>query len=195
MARLRTSTANKANKIAHATEQPSRRSARIAARQALDATSTDTLRGKKNRPPVTTMNEHRRNPKRKAAETPALNYKLPDNLLEEALRPLSPREIEEWEGWIEIESDPVSDVPKGQQFFRLAVSAFANQATSQAFFDIILRELGIKDVKAQELFTLDDDSLAMLPYVAHHFRTMSVLTPKQKACVWPDISFSILASA
>jgi ubiquitin carboxyl-terminal hydrolase L5 len=54
------------------------------------------------------MTEHRRNPKRKAAETPAINYKIPENLLEESLRPLSASEIEGWEGWIEIESDPVS---------------------------------------------------------------------------------------
>lgn len=54
------------------------------------------------------MTEHRRNPKRKAAETPATNYKIPENLLEESFRPLSASEIEEWEGWIEIESDPVS---------------------------------------------------------------------------------------
>ena len=31
-----------------------------------------------------------------------------EKLLEESFRPLSASEIEEWEGWIEIESDPVS---------------------------------------------------------------------------------------
>ncbi|KAJ4164157.1 hypothetical protein LMH87_005842 [Akanthomyces muscarius] len=61
--------------------------------------------------------EKRRNPKRKAAAPPQ-SHVLPDNLLEEAMRPLTSEEIEEWDGWIELESEP-------------------------AFFTMILKDLGI----------------------------------------------------
>lgn len=37
---------------------------------------------------------------------------------------------------------------------------------AQAFFNIILRDLGVKDIKAQEIFTIDQDSLDMLPSVS-----------------------------
>jgi hypothetical protein len=53
-------------------------------------------------------NETRRNPKRKASETARQLSLASSDLLEEALRPLEPAEIEEWEGWIELESEPVS---------------------------------------------------------------------------------------
>ncbi len=113
MARSRTNMANKANKIAHSISPPSRRSARIAARQKLEATSTDKRPAKeKNKSRTWNMSEYRRNPKRKATEAQVPNYNIPENLLEEALRPLSASEIEEWEGWIEIESDPVSEIRK-----------------------------------------------------------------------------------
>lgn len=49
----------------------------------------------------------RRNPKRKAAAPPE-SHVLPDNLLEEAMKPLTFEDIEEWDGWIELESEPVS---------------------------------------------------------------------------------------
>ncbi|KAJ6783995.1 hypothetical protein PWT90_06906 [Aphanocladium album] len=79
----------------------------------------------------------RRNSKRKAAAPPQ-SHVLPDNLLEEALKPLSSDDIEEWDGWIELESEP-------------------------AFFNTILKELGVKDVKIQELFTVEQDALDILP--------------------------------
>ncbi|OAR00631.1 hypothetical protein LLEC1_02006 [Akanthomyces lecanii] len=81
--------------------------------------------------------EKRRNPKRKAAAPPQ-SHVLPDNLLEEAMKPLTSDDIGEWDGWIELESEP-------------------------AFFNMILKDLGVKDVKVQELFTLDQDSLDILP--------------------------------
>lgn len=77
----------------------------------------------------------RRNPKRKAA--PEI-FDIPDDLLEAALAPVSPEELKEWEGWSELESDP-------------------------SFFNVIIRDLGVKDVKIQELFSVDEDSLAILP--------------------------------
>ncbi|KAH7157186.1 hypothetical protein EDB81DRAFT_881461 [Dactylonectria macrodidyma] len=86
-----------------------------------------------------TMNEPSRNPKRKASE--AANQATtapPDKLLDEALAPLTPKDVQEWEGWIELESEP-------------------------AFFNIILRDLGVQHVKAQEIFTIDQDSLDIIP--------------------------------
>jgi ubiquitin carboxyl-terminal hydrolase L5 len=79
--------------------------------------------------------EQRRNPKRKAA--PDL-FDLPDDLLDEAMAPMTPDEMGEWEAWVELESDP-------------------------AFFNVILQDLGVKDVKIQELFGVDEGSLAILP--------------------------------
>lgn len=57
---------------------------------------------------TSSLGEPRRNPKRKAAEAARESINLPDNLLDEALRPLTPTDIEEWEGWVELESEPVS---------------------------------------------------------------------------------------
>jgi ubiquitin carboxyl-terminal hydrolase L5 len=54
------------------------------------------------------MAESRRNPKRKATDSARKGTAASIDLLEEALRPLEPKEIEEWEGWIELESEPVS---------------------------------------------------------------------------------------
>ncbi|KAL6877284.1 hypothetical protein HDV57DRAFT_522562 [Trichoderma longibrachiatum] len=79
----------------------------------------------------------RRNPKRKAAEAATEALNLPDNLLDEALRPLTAADVEEWEGWVELESEP-------------------------AFFNTILHDLGVKDVKVQELFSLDQSWLDTL---------------------------------
>lgn len=61
--------------------------------------------------PVPVEREQRRNPKRKAGAPPQ-NHTVPDKLLEEALKPLSSEEIEEWDGWIELESEPVSKLDK-----------------------------------------------------------------------------------
>ncbi|TWU78125.1 hypothetical protein ED733_007341 [Metarhizium rileyi] len=83
------------------------------------------------------MERPRRNPKRKAQETADASDVSPRHLLEKSCRPLTSQEIEEWEGWIELESEP-------------------------AFFNIILRDLGVKDVKTQELFTIDQASLDAL---------------------------------
>ncbi|KAG9250178.1 uncharacterized protein F5Z01DRAFT_425705 [Emericellopsis atlantica] len=88
--------------------------------------------------PTHTTRETRRNPKRKAAEPSKTLPRLPDNLLVEALRPLKPAEIEEWEGWVELESEP-------------------------AFFNIILRDLGVKNVKVQEVYSLDQALMDMMP--------------------------------
>ncbi|KOS18083.1 Ubiquitin carboxyl-terminal hydrolase isozyme L5 [Escovopsis weberi] len=88
---------------------------------------------------ATPSSQGRRNPKRKASEAVGhADSRLPDELLEEALRPLTAEDIRDWEGWVELESEP-------------------------AFFNIILRDLGVKDVKAQEIFSIDQASLDFLP--------------------------------
>ncbi len=51
---------------------------------------------------------------------------------------MEPDELDEWEAWVELESDP-------------------------AFFNVILQDLGVKDVKMQELFSVDEGSLSILP--------------------------------
>ncbi|KAM0261318.1 hypothetical protein ACHAQJ_002349 [Trichoderma viride] len=87
---------------------------------------------------TSSLSEPRRNPKRKAAEAARESLNLPHNLLDEALRPLTSTDIEEWEGWVELESEP-------------------------AFFNIILQDLGVKDVKVQELFSIEQSWIDTLP--------------------------------
>lgn len=116
------------------------------------------------------MSQSRRNPKRKANNAAAAKVDLPDHLLEEALAPLTAQEIEEWEGWVELESEPVSDycckcarVDYNETTRRLIDPALTLRF--QAFFNFIISDLGVKDVKAQEIFSIDPESLDMLPSV------------------------------
>lgn len=104
------------------------------------------------------VNSPRRNPKRKASEATKSTVNLPDKPLEEALSPLCQQDIEEWEGWIELESEPVNYAP-----FSFDTSVHAN-ALLEAFFNIILKDLGVENVKAQEVFSIDQDSLDLLPW-------------------------------
>ncbi|KKA26337.1 hypothetical protein TD95_004521 [Thielaviopsis punctulata] len=69
--------------------------------------------------------------KRKAEDGQSLAIPAPNEILTASLEPLSKSELEEWPGWIEVESDP-------------------------AFFNAILRDLGVKNVRAQEVFSMDD---------------------------------------
>ncbi|KAJ0168026.1 Ubiquitin carboxyl-terminal hydrolase isozyme L5 [Colletotrichum tanaceti] len=98
------------------------------------------------------MADSRRNPKRKATETAtaataavasreARDYKM---LLREALAPIAMDELQEWEGWCEVESEP-------------------------AFFNAMLREMGVKDLKVQEVFSVDEDYVATLPQPVYGF--------------------------
>lgn len=56
--------------------------------------------------------------------------------------PLAAPDIATWPGWVEMESEP-------------------------AFFNVMLREMGVRGVKVQEVFGLDDTSLAQLPPPVH----------------------------
>lgn len=53
------------------------------------------------------MSVLRRYPKRKAIDTAQSQVEVPDNLLETACSPLAKEEVEEWQGWVELESEPV----------------------------------------------------------------------------------------
>lgn len=50
----------------------------------------------------------RRNPARKAAPKAGEEYNLPDNLLEETVAAIKDEESADWQGWVELESEPVS---------------------------------------------------------------------------------------
>ncbi|KAG6148117.1 hypothetical protein E4U28_005170 [Claviceps purpurea] len=81
------------------------------------------------------MEEPRRNPKRKASgAAPDGPESEASDLLRKACGSLTTQDIEEWQGWGEVESEP-------------------------AFFNAILRDLGVKRVQVQELFTMDQTSL------------------------------------
>ncbi|KAF3344630.1 hypothetical protein VD0002_g8118 [Verticillium dahliae] len=80
----------------------------------------------------------KRNPKRKATEAVVTQSRLSEDTLKEALAPVTMEDIRQWTGWCELESEP-------------------------AFFNAILRDCGVQDVKIQELFSLDEDSLQLLP--------------------------------
>lgn len=69
------------------------------------------LKTARDKDPEPAMAEKRRNAKRKAAEEldseESESDEAPDDVLEEALRPLTDEERAEWPGWIELESEPV----------------------------------------------------------------------------------------
>lgn len=81
--------------------------------------------------------EPRRVPKRKAAPE---TFEIPADLLGESLAPIRSDEQADWDSWVELESDP-------------------------AFFNGIIRDLGVQDAKIQELFSLDESGLNLLPQV------------------------------
>ncbi|KAJ2904634.1 putative ubiquitin carboxyl-terminal hydrolase protein [Zalerion maritima] len=81
----------------------------------------------------------RRAPKRKAAdEVSSRSQDIPDSIVLYSLAPMKPEERDEWRHWVEIESEP-------------------------AFFTFILKELGAKDVKVQEVFSLEESFLGTYP--------------------------------
>ncbi|KAM0511564.1 hypothetical protein ACHAPE_009714 [Trichoderma viride] len=133
-------------------ETPLRRSSRQTLASAVDKTreaSAETAS-------TSSLSEPRRNTKRKAVEVARESINLPDNLLDEALRPLTLTDIEEWEGWVELESEP-------------------------AFFNAILQDLGVRDVKVQELFSIDQSWIDTLPKPVYGLIFLFQYTPE-----WDD---------
>lgn len=81
----------------------------------------------------------RRAPKRKAtSQAHAYGEDIPSTIVEDSLAPIKPEEREQWNQWVEIESDP-------------------------AFFTFILNELGAKDVIVQDVCALDEAFIEYLP--------------------------------
>ncbi|KAL7620034.1 hypothetical protein AAE478_010583 [Parahypoxylon ruwenzoriense] len=83
-------------------------------------------------------------PKRKAAQA-ATQSIVPEDagpLLENILDRMSPDERREYGGWVELESEP-------------------------GFFNAMLQELGAKDFKVQEVYSLEADILEFLPKPVH----------------------------
>ncbi|KAM7197177.1 hypothetical protein V8F20_006726, partial [Naviculisporaceae sp. PSN 640] len=80
----------------------------------------------------------RRNPKRKV--TPEVTSDISDllNILDTSLEAWKENELEDWPSWAEVESDP-------------------------ELFNRILRLIGVKHAKIQELFGVDEASLSCLP--------------------------------
>ncbi|KAI1371013.1 cysteine proteinase [Hypoxylon crocopeplum] len=83
-------------------------------------------------------------PKRKAAEaaTQSIIQEETGPLLDYILSRMSPDERKEYGGWVELESEP-------------------------GFFNAMLQELGAKDFKVQEVYSLDEDTLGLLPKPAY----------------------------
>ncbi|KAI2627534.1 cysteine proteinase [Hypoxylon sp. NC1633] len=83
-------------------------------------------------------------PKRKAAEVATQNIDAEETgtLLDEILSRMSPDERKEYGGWVELESEP-------------------------GFFTAMLQELGAKDLKVQEVYNLDAETLGFLSSPVH----------------------------
>ncbi|KAG5968893.1 hypothetical protein E4U58_001691 [Claviceps cyperi] len=113
------------------------------------------------------MEGPRRNPKRKASEAALDGPKSEaDDLLWKACGSLTAQDIEGWQGWGEVESEPVwtkALIPQAclrdATSFLSSIQCESEQTSKQAFFNAILRDLGVKRVQVQELFTMDQTSL------------------------------------
>lgn len=103
----------------------------------------------------------RRNPKRAANEAAeyasGLAAALPDDLLTETLRPLSSQEIEAWQGWAEVESEPVR-IALVCRRRALRLTRVRTQA-----FNFIVKKLGVTGVTIKELLSLESWVLGLLP--------------------------------
>jgi len=97
--------------------------------------------------------------KRKRPERAGRPNSIPSedlSCVEYLMTPLSEDERVEWKGWAEIESEPVSTFLRPRCF---------HLTTSQALFDYILKQHGVKNIKVTELTGVTDEVLNDLPYV------------------------------
>lgn len=78
--------------------------------------------------------------------------------LESSKTPVRDDDGTEWKGFCEIESEPVclTLLQRDTRFILL----------SQALFNVMLYNFGVRGVKVQEVVSLDTEMLAQLPYVA-----------------------------
>ncbi|KFY26137.1 hypothetical protein V491_01456 [Pseudogymnoascus sp. VKM F-3775] len=93
------------------------------------------------RPPTLEDNRHKQRPKRapKRPQTPRCHI---DDPLDFITKATTKSDLDKWKGWCEVESEP-------------------------AFFNVILRHLGVTSIKVQEVFSLDDEMLNFLPKPIH----------------------------
>ncbi|KFZ13203.1 hypothetical protein V501_03814 [Pseudogymnoascus sp. VKM F-4519 (FW-2642)] len=86
-------------------------------------------------------NPHKQRPKRasKRPQTPKCHI---DDPLDFITKATTKSDLDKWKGWCEVESEP-------------------------AFFNVILRHLGVTGIKVQEVFSLDDEMLSFLPKPIH----------------------------
>jgi Ubiquitin carboxyl-terminal hydrolase, family 1 len=98
------------------------------------------------------------------------------------LVPATNSDRDNWNGFCEIESEPVSD------FHHLRNKACS---LSQALFNVMLREFGVKGVKVQEVVSLDEEMMAFLPYVPHTTVSQSLINGyfgrRQETCLWLNL--------
>lgn len=89
--------------------------------------------------------------------------------VEEGMKPLTDEERQNWAGWVELESDPVSTSCLQHPYKMKHPREMLQSRTDfqyQALFSYILRQYGVKNIKIQEIFGLDDESLLYLPYAS-----------------------------
>lgn len=68
-----------------------------------------------------------------------------------------------WNGFCEVESEPVC-LPAKRASCELLLSNHMQEGNNlQAFFNVMLRELGVQGAKFQEVISLDDEVLGLLP--------------------------------
>ena len=75
-----------------------------------------------------------------------------------AVEPTTP-DLASWPGWCEIESEPVCRP--------FCPGHYLTTDKTQAFFTTILKDIGVRDLRVQEVFGVDDDALAILPKPVH----------------------------
>lgn len=96
-----------------------------------------------------------------------LDYQLETNgdvSVDDICQPASTMDKTTWNGFCEIESEPV-----GFNFIICHVCFSSRSATlilSKALFNVMLREFGVKGVKVQEVVSLDEELMAFLKYDA-----------------------------
>ena len=62
----------------------------------------------------------------------------------------------------------------------------------QAYFNVMLKEMGARGLRIHELWSLDDDMLAVLPYVyAYHSPRKTQLTQLQSTYTCTDLSVPV----
>lgn len=76
--------------------------------------------------------------------------------------PITKEERAAWKGWVEMESEPASAT---------SLHLLKHADHPKAFFNVILRDIGVQGIKVQDLLSLDEEMTAHLPYKPHMLAT------------------------